>query len=43
MALPKLVYFAARGRGELIRLALAEAGVAYEEENFSGADEFAAL
>ena len=42
MPLPKLVYFASRGRGEVIRLALAEAGVAYEEENFAG-DQFAAL
>jgi glutathione S-transferase len=34
MALPKLVYFATRGRAEVVRLVAAEAGVAYEEENF---------
>ena len=43
MALPKLIYFRARGRGEVIRLALSEAGVEWQEENFSGPDEFAAL
>mgnify|MGYP001436460910 CR=1 FL=1 len=42
MALPKLVYFASRGRAEVIRLVAAEAGVAYEEENFKP-DQFAAL
>ena len=41
--LPRLIYFPTRGRAELIRLTLAEAGVAYEEENFVGADGFAAL
>src|SRR5689334_7697562 len=43
MALPKLIYFPARGRGEVIRLLLAEAGVSYEEENFNGPEEFAKL
>jgi glutathione S-transferase len=38
MALPKLLYFAARGRAEVTRLVLAEAGVSYEEENFAVAD-----
>jgi glutathione S-transferase len=33
-----LIYFTARGRAELIRLILAEAGVAYEEENFAVAE-----
>jgi glutathione S-transferase len=42
MSLPKLIYFATRGRAELIRLILAEADVAYEEENFAP-DAFAAL
>lgn len=42
MSLPKLVYFRSRGRAEVIRLALAEAQVAYEEENFVDA-EFPAL
>jgi glutathione S-transferase len=32
MALPRLIYFSSRGRAELIRLLLAEAGVEYEEE-----------
>ncbi len=31
MALPTLIYFAARGRAELTRLVLAEAGVEYQE------------
>lgn len=43
MSLPKLIYFASRGRAELVRLVLAEAGVAYEDETFAGADAFAAL
>lgn len=43
MANPKLIYFPARGRAEVIRLALAEAGVAYTEQNFKGPEEFAAL
>ena len=43
MALPKLIYFPSRGRGEIIRLVLAEAGVAYEDETFKGPEEFAAL
>jgi glutathione S-transferase len=43
MPLPKLIYFPARGRAEVIRLVLAEAGVAFEEENFKGPEEFAAL
>jgi glutathione S-transferase len=34
MALPKLIYFASRGRAEVIRLVAAEAALAYEEENF---------
>jgi glutathione S-transferase len=34
MPLPKLTYFATRGRAEAIRLLLAEAGVEYEEVNF---------
>jgi glutathione S-transferase len=38
--MPKLVYFASRGRAEVIRLVCAEAGIAYEEENFT---DFAAL
>jgi glutathione S-transferase len=40
---PKLIYFPARGRAELIRLVLAEAGVTFHEESFKGGDEFAAL
>lgn len=32
MALPRLIYFSSRGRAELIRLVLAQAGVEYEEE-----------
>jgi glutathione S-transferase len=43
MALPKLIYFAARGRAELIRLTLAEGGMEYQDETFSGAEAFAAL
>jgi len=43
MPTPKLIYFAARGRAEVIRLVLAEAGVVYEEENFKGPEQFAAL
>jgi glutathione S-transferase len=35
MALPKLLYFATRGRAEVTRLVLAETGVPYEEENFA--------
>ncbi len=42
MANPKLIYFASRGRAEVIRLALAEAGVAFDDENFKH-EEFAAL
>jgi glutathione S-transferase len=38
MALPKLLYFAARGRAEVTRLVLAEAAVPYEEENFPVTD-----
>jgi glutathione S-transferase len=34
MSLPKLTYFAARGRAETARMILAEAGVEYEEVNF---------
>jgi glutathione S-transferase len=33
MAHPTLIYFAARGRAELIRLVLAEAGVEYDEHH----------
>jgi glutathione S-transferase len=33
MALPRLTYFSTRGRAELIRLILAQAGAEYEEEN----------
>ncbi len=33
MALPRLIYFSTRGRAELIRLILAQAGAEYEEEN----------
>ena len=33
MPKPTLVYFAARGRAELIRLVLAEAGVDYQEHH----------
>jgi glutathione S-transferase len=40
---PRLIYFPSRGRGELSRIVLAEAGVDYDEENFNGPDEFAAL
>jgi glutathione S-transferase len=43
MALPKIVYFATRGRAEVTRLVLAEAGVQYEEENFAVPEGFAAL
>jgi glutathione S-transferase len=43
MSLPKLVYFSARGRAELIRLILSEAGVGWEEENFGAGEVFAAL
>lgn len=43
MTPPKLIYFAARGRAEVIRLALAEAGVDYVNETFAGAEAFAAL
>ena len=43
MALPRLIYFPSRGRAEVIRLVAAEAGVAYDEENFKGPEEFAAL
>jgi len=43
MAQPKLVYFATRGRAEVIRLACAEAGLQYEEENFDPKEGFAAL
>jgi glutathione S-transferase len=43
MALPKLIYFASRGRAELCRLVLHEADVAYEEDSFLGADAFTAL
>ena len=43
MALPKLVYFKSRGRAEVIRLALAEAAVAYQEDAFSGPEAFTAL
>ncbi len=43
MSLPKLIYFPSRGRAELLRVVLAAAGVAYDEENFHGADEFAKL
>ena len=43
MANPRLIYFPSRGRAEVIRLMLAEAGVAYDEENFKGPEEFAAL
>ena len=32
MELPRLIYFSSRGRAELIRLVLAQAGVEYEEE-----------
>jgi glutathione S-transferase len=39
----KLVYFKARGRGEVIRLALAEAQVEYEDDAFQGPEAFAAL
>jgi glutathione S-transferase len=34
MSLPKLTYFAVRGRAETPRMILAEAGIAYEEANF---------
>ena len=34
----KLIYFASRGRAEIIRLALAEAGVAWEDETFKTED-----
>lgn len=37
-----LLYFAARGRAEVIRLALAEAGVDYRDETFTG-EQFPAL
>ena len=43
MALPKLIYFSSRGRAEVARLVAAEAGVAYEEEAFQGAEAFGAL
>ncbi len=43
MPIRKLIYFAARGRAEVIRLALAEAGVVYEDETFKGPEEFATL
>jgi glutathione S-transferase len=43
MALPRLIYFPSRGRAEVIRLVAAEAGVAFDEENFKGPEEFAAL
>ncbi|HVO31301.1 MAG TPA: glutathione S-transferase [bacterium] len=43
MANPKLIYFAARGRGEVIRLALSEAGVAWDDETFKAGDEFTAM
>ncbi len=33
--MPKLIYFSSRGRAEVIRLACAEAGVSYQEENFT--------
>jgi glutathione S-transferase len=43
MTQPRLIYFAARGRAEVIRLILAEAGVAYEDDTFTGREAFAAL
>jgi glutathione S-transferase len=49
MIKPTLVYFAARGRAELIRFVLAEAGVDYQEHSINGPatldrpTEFAAL
>ncbi len=43
MPLPKLIYFPSRGRAEVIRLVLAEAGVAFDEEHFKGSEQFAAL
>lgn len=39
----KLVYFGTRGRAEVIRLALAEAGVPWEDDAFQGTEAFAAL
>src|SRR5690242_20528539 len=42
MPQPKLVYFPTRGRAEFIRLALAEAGVAYDEENITPGPDFRA-
>jgi glutathione S-transferase len=39
----KLIYFPSRGRAEVIRLALAEAGVEYSDETFKAGDEFAAM
>jgi glutathione S-transferase len=43
MSLPRLIYFASRGRAEVIRLVLAETDVSYEEEGFEGKEAFAAL
>ena len=43
MPSPKLIYFPSRGRAEVIRLVCAEAAIAFEDENFKGPDEFAAL
>ncbi len=43
MTIPTLIYFAARGRAEVIRLALEEAGVAYQEEHIKGQEAFAAM
>ena len=34
----KLIYFNARGRAELARLILAQAGEAYDDERIEGAD-----
>lgn len=36
MSEPKLIYFSARGRAEVIRLLLAEAGVSYIDDTFAG-------
>ena len=43
MPTPTLIYFSSRGRGEVIRLSLVEAGVEWKEDNFTGTEGFAAM